>query len=455
MSRSGQRAARSGHKVFGGTYTTRTLPGGEAKWNTIRLLPECNRSDPGPLSEADGCWVSELTKNIKTATVAEPFATRLKHFVHLVSVKEHVCPSDTAYAQTCRIVQTLFAYSKQSPPGFPELLNMLMAGCVPISDQVKVTCAPIQTLFPVGGASNLSYEWSTALLTTAKVHCDQHQFGLCYALSVFDHNLQLSELGTATFAPDDHAALLQSIIRLDSYGIKMVLPDHPLHTYMATPQKLLEANPGTPVAACAAALNREITADMRYFRCLPEKLLAAYGSPGKATHSPLFGGTAAEALRLTKGAFAFMNIAPEPHVELIRTIVNGLRPSVSTLPSFVIDHIDDNSFMDVAKRARTATVAEFFEGEPQYCSNNTPQLSKVCAIGCIVVAVGNYRCRHMAWDKLRLAVESASSAASGPLYIMYDEGKCLIHANGSPDVLVTEPVPWTFTQAPVVSMHVP
>ena len=419
------------------------------------MLPECNRSDPGPLLEADGSWVSALTKNIKTATVAKPFATRLKHFVHLMSVKEHVCPLNTAYTQTCRIVQTLFQYSKQSPPEPPELLNMLMAGCVPITDNVSVKCAQIETLFPTSGTANPSYEWSTTLLTNARVHCNQHQFGLCYALFVFDHNLQLSELGTATLAPDDHAALLQSFIRLDSYGVKVVLPDHPMHTYMATPHQLLEENPGTPVAAIAAAINKEIIADMKYFKCLPEKLLAAYGLPGKAKHAPLFAGTAAEALRLTKGAMAFMDIASEPHTELIRTIVNGLRPSVSALPSFVIDHIDDNSFMEVAKRARTATVAEFFEGEPQYCSNNTPKLSKVCAIGHIVTAVGNYRCRHMAWGKLRAAVKTASPAASGPLYVMYDEGKCIIHANGSPDVSVAEPVPWTFYAPVVVSMHAP
>lgn len=425
-------------------------------WANIRALPKAHRYDTGHLVRADSTWAELVSKNVKTVCIEEPFATHLKHFCHIATVADGTCTDRTPFGQTCSIVGSICVLGNVPVPGHTQLLDYLMSGNVPITDNVRVVCNPLSELFPpvVPGSPpqfNPAYNWCTTLLDSSTVHVGTDKFSLKYALSVLGPGLQLTAIASSALVPfSDPMSLVRSLLRFDAFGIKVQFPDHTTAEYLSTANALVQAHAGTAVEMCAAALCPNISHDTAYYKCAPHLLAAAHGQPQTKfqTEPRLFRGTASEALRLTKGALAFLDIPIEEHADTIRDIIHGLRPSVSKLPPFVAGHLNDDTFLEAMERARTATIHEFFETEPCSTASGTLNVSKIHAISKIVLAVGNYRCRHTAWATLRSAVTSASATATNPLCVVHDEAHFVVHVGGSKDATDITPVPWSI-HAPV------
>lgn len=429
-------------------------------------MPIRKRRNVGFLLKSDAPWVDKLT-SVCQGRLAEPFASHLKHFCHVNSLLEQTYTNDTSFGQVLHILRQFYTCAGLPVPSHAALLASLMSGAVPINDRVQVVCPAVESLFPANlpeftfeaGATryNPAYKWSTELLEAATVCIEGKQFGLAFAPALLGDKLELTEQGVIAMASEhDPVALLRSLLRVSSYGIKFSFPTCNLHTLLSSATSLIRANPKTAVSAMAAALSRAYGDDMRYYRCSPEELVNVHGAPDvNPPPTKLFSGTAAEAMRLTKGAFSFLDIVTEEHTDTIRAIVNGLRPTVSQIPSFVANQLNDESFMDVMEQARTATAEHYFSCESQPFTANTLDIRKVCAVSTIVIAIGNYRCRHTAWPCLRRAVQNATADAPGPLYVLYDSADFIVHVSGSQDMLVKDDVAWSYKMAPVVSLHLP
>ena len=459
-------------RVFGGMFKVKVV-NDVHDWHGAVTLPlrktaGCKaRFDPGALSTRDKFWLAELGSQI----TEEPLLTHYIHFQHVCQLANETLPADAPFTVAVGIIRDLFALHGATAPTYAETLAALQSGSMSLG-AATIVSTPMPELFPLtanavpewGNGSlkprhNPAFAWSSNILTNTTVvlpaalradHNTATPVPLWLAPVLFGPGLKRSKIGTSFTADLDPVALSRSLLHVAAHGISITVPR--LAPVLHMPCDHVADDPSSLSAAHAAALCPMLLGDMRYYRMSGAHVFEFHGRPTKrARPSPTgqFPPTAADALRMVKAAFAWAGQSPDN--ALVRSIVDGCRPSIRQLPRFADGVLNDENLLEVAALSQTATVRDFFDREAKpYTASCFLDVDQICGIASITRAVGVRRCAHTGWASLRKSVDCASPAAASPQLHVFIDREVILHFSAGPDPLGPAG-PWCYDKSVVVT----
>jgi hypothetical protein len=455
-------------RVFGGMFRVKVTDRVH-DWTGAITLPlrktrgSKARYDSGALSVRDEFWLNELGSLIKE----EPLLTHYAHYQRMLQITAGTLEKTDPFSVAVTLIADLWVLHGTEAPPYTEIVAALRSGSIAIG-ATTVICDPMPELIPLKSSApskwhngclqarhNPAVEWSIDLLSSSKVllpaalrsDAKQTFIPLWLAPIFFGPNLSRSDIGGSFSASLDPIQLVKAMMQVAAHGISMSVPK--LSSVLHNPCDQIDSNPTGLEAAYAASLSPGVLNDMKYFRMSGTRVIEFHGRPHKRTRITRcqLPNTAAEAMRDVKAAFAWMGETLEP--ALLRSIVDGCRPSTEVIPSFAQGAINEENLLELAHAANTATVREFFEREAApYTKSLYLDVNQICGIAAIVRAAGAFRCAHTGWEALRGIVDKATDKSEAQLHVFVD---ATIVVHFGPDADATSPSgPWSYLKSVVI-----
>lgn len=457
-------------RIFGGLFKVKVTDSSH-EWASAMILPVRKtrgskaRFDSGALSVRDEFWLNELGSQIKE----EPLLTHYAHYQRMLQIIAGTLAKDDPFSVVVTLVTDLWMIHGEEALPYSEIVSGLRSGSIAIG-AATVVCKQMPELIPLVSASrsvwrngclqprhNPAVQWSLDLLANSKVllpamvrsDAGQTPIPLWLAPIFFGPGLTRSEIGGSFTASLDPIQLAKAMMQVAAHGISMTVPK--LSSILQSPCEHIDSNPTGLEAAYATTLSPSLLNDMKYFRMSGTRVIEFHGRPLKrcrvqAVRGPL-PKTAAEAMRDVKTAFAWMGETLDP--ALLRSIIDGCRPSIEAIPPFAHGALNEDNLMELAHAANTATVREFFEREAApYTKSLYLDVNQICGIAAIVRTAGAFRCAHTGWEALRGIVDKATDQSEAQLHIFVD-ANIVVHFGSNADA--TSPSgPWSYLKSAVI-----